>query len=281
MVRNIAVDRHGSIYVAAQTNGALPDQTSAGDRDAVVMKFDRNGNPVWTYQFGSAGFEEAIGVTVRGHDVYATGVTRSVLPGQVSAGETDGFVIKLDAKDGELLWLRQFGSAGSDSPWKVRVIGRGVFASGHTTGNLGGTNAGVLDPFLVRMNPDGDIEWIRQFGSPAQDFAVAMTVHAGGIAIGGSTRGPMPGQVHYGDGDFYVREYGPDGEERWTLQWGTADLNSLSAVGAKGDALYVAGHTVGALPGQIYAGGQDAVVIRLPDMGDRDDQDGADEEDDD
>lgn len=277
MVRNVAVDRHGSIYVAAQTNGALPGQTWAGDRDAVVMKFDPAGNPVWTHQFGSPGFEEAIGVTIRGRNVYATGVTRSVLPGQVSAGETDGFVIKLDANDGEPLWVRQFGSAGSDSPWKVRVIGRGVFASGHTTGNLGGTNAGVLDPFLVRMDPDGDIEWIRQFGSPAQDFAVAMTVHAGGIAIAGSARGPMPGQVHYGDADFYVREYGPDGEERWTLQWGTADLNNIAAVAAKGDVLYVAGNTVGALPGQTSAGGQDAVVIRMPDMADNQDQ--ADEED--
>lgn len=281
-IRNVALDRDGNIYVAAQTAGALPGQTSAGDRDAVVQKYDSDGNHIWTVQFGSSGVDEAIGVTVRRGYVYATGITRAVLPGQTSAGGTDSFVLKLSADEGQVEWLRQFGSAGDDSAWKVRTIGRSIFVSGHTTGDLGASSAGLLDPFLVRLNSDGDIRWIRQFGSPADDNSFAMTVHEGGIVMAGTARGALPGEVHAGDGDFYVRKYDPDGDVVFTLQWGTADLNALTAIASDGRELYVAGATAGALPDKTSAGAQDAVVVRIPDDSiDNDDEDDDDEENDD
>jgi len=262
-VRNVALDGHGDIYVAAQTDGELPGQTSAGDRDAVVAKFDSEGILIWLVQFGSLAFEEAIGVTVHGRHVYATGVTRGTLPDQTSSGSTDGFVIKLDVEDGAVEWLSQFGSTGQDSPWKVRVIGDGIFVSGHTTGSWGAENLGELDPFLTRLAPDGEVEWVRQFGTPGNDLSFAMTIHAGGIAMAGTVRGALPGQTYGGEGDFFVRHYDSDGVESWTLQWGTSVTDALTAVASHGEDLYVSGASAASLEGHVNAGLQDAAVIRI------------------
>jgi hypothetical protein len=273
-VRNVALDRRGNIYLAAQTDGALPGQTHAGDRDAVVGKLDSDGNFVWLVQFGSSAFEEAIGVTIHGNDVYATGVTRGTLPGKASAGETDSFVIKLDRDDGTVDWLSQFGSSGTDSAWKIRVIGDAIFASGHTTGSWGDTNLGELDPFLVRLDMDGAVEWVRQFGTTGNDTCFSMTKFAGGIAMAGTVRGALPGQTPAGDGDFFVRAYDSDGVERWTLQWGTSFLDALAAIAVKGKDVYVSGASTASLGEHTNQGLQDAVVIRIA-------SDAIDEEDDD
>lgn len=60
----VAVDSAGNVYAAGWTQGALSGQTSAGDEDAFVRKYDGEGNELWTRQFGSAKNEVANGVTV-------------------------------------------------------------------------------------------------------------------------------------------------------------------------------------------------------------------------
>ena len=51
--RAVAVDPEGNVYVAGRTEGALPGQVSSGDFDAFVRKYDRDGDEVWTRQFGT------------------------------------------------------------------------------------------------------------------------------------------------------------------------------------------------------------------------------------
>src|SRR5437762_3541924 len=48
----LAADASG-VYVAGSTHGTLPGQTSAGDEDAFVRKYDAAGTELWTRQFGT------------------------------------------------------------------------------------------------------------------------------------------------------------------------------------------------------------------------------------
>ena len=89
----ISVDASG-VYVAGFTEGTLPGQTSAGFMDVFVRKYDAAGTEVWTLQFGTAGFDDAFGISADASGVYVTGSTEGTLPGQTSAGGFDGYVRK-------------------------------------------------------------------------------------------------------------------------------------------------------------------------------------------
>jgi hypothetical protein len=90
----VAVGTSG-IYVAGQTSGTLPGQTSAGGQDAFVGKFNASGTELWTRQFGTAASDSAAGVTVGASGLYAAGSTTGTFPNQTSAGLTDAFVAKI------------------------------------------------------------------------------------------------------------------------------------------------------------------------------------------
>src|SRR5205085_2866670 len=125
----VAVDASG-VYVAGYTHGTLPGQSSAGDEDAFVRKYDAAGNELWTRQFGAFGTERAFGVAADGSGVYVAGVTAGTppLPGQTSLGFADAFVRKYDAAGNEL-WTRQFGAAGPDIANGIAVVASGVYVA--------------------------------------------------------------------------------------------------------------------------------------------------------
>src|SRR5215813_1457159 len=73
-----------SLYIVGETYDALPEQTSSGDTDAFVRKYDANGKELWTRQFGSSDLDFGRGVAVDANGVYVVGYTRGALPGQTS-----------------------------------------------------------------------------------------------------------------------------------------------------------------------------------------------------
>lgn len=92
-VDGVAADATGA-YVAGQTCGALPGQTSAGGCDTFVRKYDTGGSVVWTHQFGSPALEFAYDAAVDTTGLYAVGRTFGTLPGQNSVGFQDAFLVK-------------------------------------------------------------------------------------------------------------------------------------------------------------------------------------------
>src|SRR5262249_60794229 len=63
-----------------------------------------------------------------------------------------------------------------------------------------------------------------------------------------------------GSGDAFVRKYDFAGNELWTRQFGTADIDLAHGVAVDGSGVYVAGYTYGIFPRQAGAGGVDAFV---------------------
>lgn len=64
-------------------------------------------------QFGTSQYEEAWGPLATADAVYVSGWTDGTLPGQVTAGGSDGFLRAYDL-DGGGLWTTQFGTDASD-----------------------------------------------------------------------------------------------------------------------------------------------------------------------
>jgi hypothetical protein len=246
--------------VAGGTDGTLPGQISAGSTDAFVRKYNAAGAELWTRQFGTAPGDEATGVAVDASGVYVVGYTFGTLPGQASAGDMDAFVRKYDFA-GNVFWTRQFGTTGIDFASGVAVDATGVYVAGFTEGTLPGqTSAGGIDAFVRKYDFAGNELWTRQFGTAGADTAHAVAVGASGVYVVGDTGGTLLGQASAGGGDAFVRQYDADGNERWTRQFGTPNLDEALGVAVDATGVYVAGDTDGTLPGQASAGGSDAFV---------------------
>ena len=255
----VAVDATG-VYVAGDTNGTLPGQTSSGFTDAFVRKYKPDGNELWTRQFASTrGGVVAEGVAVDATGVYVVGRTSGTLPGQDRAGGNDAFVRKYDG-NGTELWTRQFGTSDSDQATGVAVDATGVYVAGATERTIPGQIfARDTEVFVRKYDPSGTEQWIRQFGTLVTDWAEGVTVDATGVYVVGWTSGDL-GRDRAGGIDAFVRKYDANGTAQWTRQFGTTTSDRASAVAVYATGVYVAGDINGTLPGQDRAGGSDAFV---------------------
>ena len=257
----VAVDAEGHVYVVGKTFGVLPGQIDAGPADAFLGKYGTGGEELWTRQFGSSETDWAVGVAVDGEgNVYVAGWTGGVLPDQVSAGRGDAFLRKY-APRGTELWTRQFGypdSSGAANGVAVDAEGN-VFVAGSTDSTPEfQMPSGERKAFLRKCDTSGGELWSRLFGETFDIVSSVVADGVGNVYVAGSTAG---GKVI---GDALLRKYNTKGEELWTRQFGSPqdDSGFSVAVDREGN-VYVAGRTLGAMPGQTHSGTQDAFVVQL------------------
>jgi hypothetical protein len=266
--RAVAVD--GSLYVAGDVTGNLPGYTNTGaffDGDAFVRKYDAAGNELWSRQFGTAGFDQALFVAAHSSGIYVTGYVGGALPGQSSAGRSDAFVRKYDVAGNEL-WTRQFGTAGTDSALGLAVDDTGVYVTGTTTGAFSGhVSAGGQDAFVRKYDAAGNELWTSQFGTSDWDQVTGAATDAVGVYLSGFTGGALAGQTSAGEQDGFVRKYDAGGNELWTRQFGTSSADEAFGIAADTSGAYVAGRTAGTLPGQTSAGLTDGFVRKYDEGG--------------
>ncbi|MBI5696245.1 MAG: SBBP repeat-containing protein, partial [Nitrospirae bacterium] len=264
----IAVDGSGNVYVAGLTYGGLDGNTSFGEHDIFVVKYDSNGVKKWSRQLGTYQIDEAYGVAVDGTgSVYVAGRTFGSLHGNDNAGETDVFVVKYDA-DGVKKWTRQLGTDLYDEAYGIAADGFGnVYVAGHTSHGLDlNSNEGSNNIFVVKYNSAGDRLWTRRLGSDTYDTAHSVDVdNSGNVYVAGETSGGFDGNTFAGDRDFFVVKYDGDGLKQWSRQLGTAYTDEALGVAVDGSGnAYVTGFTDGSFDGYPNPTGwtPDIVVVK-------------------
>ena len=259
------VDAYGNVYIAGYTNSFLPGQTSAGDYDAFVRKYNPNGDEEWTRQFGTASSDYPYGISVDATGVYVAGYTDGEFPEQTSSGGRDAFVRKYEL-NGDEGWTCQFGTDEYDQACGISVDDTWVYISGYTDGEFPDqTSAGGRDAFVRKYDkydPDGTEPWTCQFGTDKDDYAYGISVDATGVYIAGYTVGVFPGQTNAGLWDAFVRKYELNGTEGWTHQFGTTSYDYAYGISVDVTGVYIAGSTNGIFPDQTNAGGSDAFVYK-------------------
>ena len=99
-----------------------------------------------------------------------------------SNGEYDSFVLKL-AADGSFEWVKGFGNANSDdSPSMVLDSQGNIFVIGSFSGTIDfdpdnpatqhqvTSQSGSLDAFVLKLNTNGDVVWVKSFGGSSFDL---------------------------------------------------------------------------------------------------------------
>ncbi len=223
--------------------------------------------PLWARQDGTGVNEVGIGVAVdAAGNSFVAGFTDGSLRGS-NQGTTDVFIAKYDPA-GNPLWTRQIGTKGNDIATGLGVDGLGnLYITGRTTGNLGGTNAGSTDIFLMKYDPAGFAIWTRQVGTTGDDEGDGLFVDAAGNAyITGYTGGTL-GPSSAGLDDAFLLKYDASGKLLWVSQFGTSDYDYGSGIAVDGSGnAYVAGRTAGSLAAA-NAGQFDAFLAKFDPTG--------------
>ena len=263
--RSITVDTRGSVYSVGGTTGDL-DITSLGSRDAVVRRYDLDGQLIWSKQFGTSSTDEAMGVYADGlGGIYVAGITAGDFE-TMNVGGLDAFLCKLD-EAGNVLWKRQYGTDVADSGLSVSGDALGnIFVAGATQGSLGGPRAGTTtreplpyDAYLTRFDAAGNQSWIRQFGDIADDSAGDVATDGlGNVYVAGITRGDLEPGMNFTSGGFLAK-YDSAGNRLWLRQQalGGGLVGSTGvAVDSEGRA-YISAYTSISLFDEMNAGQRD------------------------
>jgi hypothetical protein len=242
-------DGAGGAWLAGPTSGALGG-AFAGYYDAWIARLDGGGAQTWIRQLGTGDFDSIDALAVDGQGgVFACGSTTGALGGP-SQGDLDAWIARYDDL-GQVLWLRQFGTAEFDQVHGAAADGvGGVYVVGHTEGSLGGPNAGDDDAWIARLDGAGVVHWTRQLGVAAQDRAYACSPDgSGGVFVAGRTAGALGGS-HQGGVDAWLARFDSAGHTLWIEQFGSAaDDGAYAAATATAGDLFVGGSTNGSLGG--------------------------------
>lgn len=190
---NVAVDRRGNLYVAGTTQSRAgsfpakvgPDRSFNGAPDAFVAKVKPGGRRLaYAGYIGGSDEEAGIGIAVDGNGAaYVTGSTasdESTFPVRrgpdltYGGGPFDAFIAKVHRSGKRLVYAGYIGGSGITPPGAPNEQGNGVAvdASGNayvagftassenagfpvTPGSLDDTFNGIIDTFVVKVNPSG------------------------------------------------------------------------------------------------------------------------------
>lgn len=224
----LATDKAGNVYLSGYTEGNLGATKQASLADAWVAKYSPNGNQLWIQQFAPAsGANTANGLSVDNDgNVYLSGVGARMTELGATLPITDDYWVAKYDTNGNRLWLQQFGDPNVlayDESYGLTIDRQGnVYATGWTTGNLAGTNAGLYDIFLSKQSNDGSLEWSRQFGSEDFEWSwSAATDSDNNIYLTGWTLGDLGGK-NAGSYDAWLTKFNSNGDQLWIKQFGTA-----------------------------------------------------------
>lgn len=278
----LSLDGSGNVYLAYQAQREISSGINKGGTEIAVAKINPNGSLVWAKQPAAmlstgADSNAWIATDAAGNSYISYAVTGAV-SGGVYGGSTDVAITKMDP-DGNLIWTRQHGpynTAAAEGGARVALDASGnAYMTFNTAGTVsGGTLRGSNDIVVVKVNVDGDLQWVRQtatFNTTGDDTGPTIATDASGnVFVGYMTAGTVSGGISAGNYDVVVMKMDKDGNIVWTRQkvlnnTNNSDLNFVINVDPSG-VLYGAYTTQGIVSGGVQngAGSYDIVVFKMP-----------------
>ena len=246
-----------------------------GDEDCWVVKLSSSGTIQWQKALGGSDWDEAWSIQQTSDGGYIlAGRTRSN-DGDVSGnhGAFDIWVVKLDGT-GTLAWQKSLGGSGDDIGYAVRqtpdggyiVTGESGSDNGDVSGLIGGT-----DYWVIKLSPEGNLEWQKMLGSSSLDFPYDITpTNDGGyivVGIASANSGDVTGN-HDGF-DYWVVKMNNQGDIQWQKSLGGSGQDYAQAVQQTSDGGYVIAGSSPSTDGDVI--GNDGVIefwiVKLTEVG--------------
>ncbi len=244
--------------------------------DAIIVKYDDNGNVIWKNHFhGTWGnSDDKFTAVIAAEDGY-------VAVGTVGGGTlSDASIVKYDL-DGNQVWASSIGEDSRDEFWGVTTVNGGYVAVGSSQSRdlghgvwEGLEGRGADDAIAVKYDTDGNVLWKQNFGGSSFDnFYAAAEAEDGFVAAGYSYRNS------FGNGDWtgvtgqdsgILVKYDSDGMVQWKQKVG----GSFRSVTSTGDGYLAVGDIYSGWLGEDEwadregYGGKDAIAVKTDAQGD-------------
>jgi hypothetical protein len=243
-----------------QNGGGYFNGTNAGNSDAFIAKFNENGVRRFCTYYGGSGYDEGMGICVKGNSLFINGYTGSNnfavqnLTGaynQSSVAGTDAFIIKMDTT-GTRYWATYYGGSYYDYGTAVRIQDSSVFFTGYTqssnfpktvlTGAYNQLLSGGYDAYVLKFNLNGVPVWGTFVGGTNDDYGVGITVGNHSVYVvgrTGSSNFPVfnPGGAAYYDASlsgtedgFIIRFDSTTLFRTWCTYYGGSGVDALNSV---------------------------------------------------
>ncbi|MDQ8052847.1 MAG: gliding motility-associated C-terminal domain-containing protein [Pedobacter sp.] len=245
----IGVDQSDNVYVAGNFQGTLTVDhsgvstpvplSSVANYDIFLAKYTPDGKLLWAKSIGGNGLDQVNNLTIdlNGNVIISASTTSSVIdcdpgPGTTNLtgnGAEDALVVKFDT-NGNFLWGKNIGGTQTDRGHVVttdkqnNVIFVGSFSTSITVGGFLLTNKGLLDGFMVKYDPNGNVLWAYGMGTASDDEIKSVKTNSNNeIVITGyfngtidlNPKGPPSNLTATSANPYFMAKYSPNGDLIW------------------------------------------------------------------
>lgn len=275
---------YGFILAGSSVSGKNGNKTelSQGNLDYWVWKMDEKGQMDWQESFGGSGadFLQNIKLTSDGGFILAgtSNSNKGIQKNDDSRGQEDFWIIKLNAKGGEM-WQKTIGGSGQEKLNSIiQTKDGGYLVGGSSTSDKSGDKTeetrGNLDYWVVKLDKNGKIEWQKTYGGKQFDMLKSVVqTKEGGYILGGYSNSIASGDKadnNIGVGDYWIIKTDEAGEIEWQKTIGGDKDDQLNALIQLSDGNYVIGgnsNSSAANSKSKGSKGTDFWVLKLDDKG--------------
>jgi uncharacterized delta-60 repeat protein len=269
---SVALTPDGGFVVVGNSqssNGDFP--ATKGAYDAIIAKFNANGNKVWAKNYGGSDLDSFSSVTLTPDGGFvAVGVSYST-NGDFPAtkGYNDAIIVKFNAS-GNKVWAKSYGGNGDDEFNSVTPTTDGGFVVVGNSRSINGdfpATKGDYDAIIAKFNANGNKVWAKSYGgSDTDDFSsVTSTTDGGFVAVGYSysKNGDFP--AAWSGGDALIAKFNASGNKVWAKNYGGIYQDFFNSVTSTTDGGFVAVGSSKSPNGDFLAtdGGFDAIIAKF------------------
>jgi len=283
----IAIDSNENVYLSGSTGshygdalGSFAGVSHLGRNDTFIIKYDSEGNKIWTKLIGTGNSERSYSdMAIDAQDnLYISGINDGNLGGQTGSSGTDVFVMKLDS-DGNEIWTKLIYSHsnrtvvsdfqnGNDSPYTNLVLGSSgkIYLIAHTTTNFDNNlNMGGRDLGLAILDNNGNTQCSTIFGTPDDNNGSVIAVdNSNNFYIGYNSSVSIDNISNLGGNDGFILKYDDNCNHVNTEVYGSDQDDIISSIAFdSSDNLIITGRTLGTLNGDSNLGSSDVFIKKV------------------
>ncbi len=234
---------NGDFLVAGYT-----ESFGSGKADAFLMRVSSTGLVRWVKVYGDSLDDKPWFIKTTSGGYLVGGYTASV------SNTMDVMLFKVDTL-GNYLWGKAYGQMSGSPNWEFAFGIEGAWDGGYViTGATDGYGSGSYDLFILKVNADGSVGWMKVYGGSGWDdgYHIIQTPDGGYLAVG------REGSQSSGSLDFWMLKVDDAGNVDWSTIWGGSGYEPAASAWPLLDGFAVAGYTY-----SFGAGQNDFVLMKI------------------